>query len=368
MQAITRSTRTAALTLGLALGLTPGLRASGLEIMGFTINSAVVISMYNAANQTTQVITEYPKDMDPAVILITVKNSPGGPLQPYFKAVVKDASSGCAGGVVVTSPIIRSKRILQPGETASLNAADFTTAPVQDGSNLVCTDFYNKLKSDFDSSNIAKAVDYLVKKEFDVCLVWCDAGGNPLGDEECTRFSLFTGVPGVKYSTAILVYPHNHPVDGALTFAWAPASHNSLSQAEINYDLEICDELDGTVIHRLRMQPGATFYSWSPSDPVLERDRQYWWRIVSKDLNGVPFGGQGNRGWNVMKWFRVRGFLRASLSQLAELVSRNGDPATQAALKGYVIKGLISPSSIEDPLIEAVAAGRARVTAVRVIK
>ena len=124
-------------------------------------------------------------------------------------------------------------------------------------------------------------------------------------------------------------------------------------------------ELSADVIKR-----GNTFYQWKPGDFNLEAGKQYWWRIVSVDKNDVPFGGPGNRGWNVKKWLKVSSTQRATLPQLHDAVMKAAakDPKVKEALEGFGIKSAAQPTDMRDPTLTGLVDGSVEIISIKVRK
>lgn len=370
--------------IALALLAVPlSLRASALpqgKAQTFAINTGLIFELYNVAQQNSGQVTQWPASMNSAVVQATVQNIGSAAGQLCFQLVVQETNSSCSGGNIVYSPIIRTKASIAAGETKALTASDFELDSNSTGNGVLCSAFQNELESQFkniDPSKLNDVVQQFLKRRFKICLVPVQCGGTagtPAVDPNsaCTDFTLFSGNPGSKAQVAVLIFPHNNAVaDCNLNFLWTPAQYPGLSNSDINYILELRDDVDGNLIESVTITGGQTYYQWSARNRVLTPGQKYYWRLVSVNAKtGQPFGGTDNRGWNITKWFicgTQSTTCHYSLDDLDKFVQMNGDAAVKQGLTGFKIAN-ITEGQLDDPVICRLLAGTLKFTKISVTK
>jgi hypothetical protein len=370
----------AAALLALPLAVRAGTPAG--QVSSFSVNQALILELYNTAQQTQGEVTSWPPNMNAAVIQATVKNTSAVDQKLCFQVVVQEPGSACAGNNLVWSPIISSKDEIKAGETRVLTAADFEISSIGTGGGNFCTQFEEQIQKDFenvDIGNLQKAVDMFLKRRFQVCLVPVDCSYNASSPAtpqsgNCTTLTLMQPNPGAQAQVGVLIYPHNNGVpDCNINFLWTPALYPGLGANDISYTLEVREGLEGEPLARVDIPAGQTYYQWSGRDRALEPGKKYHWRIVSRIAkSGKPFGGPDGRGWNIQKWFtcgdaQAAAKCRYTLADLDRYVQQNATPDVRAALKDFLIKGIAS-GQLDDPAVCALLSGKATLDSISVVK
>ena len=375
--------KSAALSLALILFASRVLMAgTGISIQAFTINSNIIIEMYNQAQQHNGQVTSYPDNMNPAVITATIKNASTSAVTPCFRMTVKQQSAPASCGAsqtIVTSPLFTAKVALAAGETKVFTAADFTSSGNYQG--LFCDAAKDQFKKDFgdvDKDNIGKVVEKLLKEQFLICLSEADCSSGTLDPsvQACSNFTIFTPNPGATESTAVLIYPHNNALPNCnINFLWTPGSKPGLTPADISYILDISEQMDGASFTSIEIPAGQTYYQYGAKDPVLTEGKQYYWRVIAQDATTKKkIGGQNGSGWNVQKWFRCGAAqegsqaCRYTLADLDALVQNRGTQEVKDALKGMKPVRLVTPDTFDDTDLCKVLSRQADLKAINVTK
>ncbi|MES2201786.1 MAG: hypothetical protein V4498_06010 [candidate division FCPU426 bacterium] len=390
--------RTALAAAGLSLAAHAAAVIQPVQIVAFTLNPALLISLANVASQNSGVITEYPADLNPAVLQVTLANHTAYEYAPCFAVEITEPGGNYSCSeetsldavTLVRGGMITLKTPLNPGETRLCSAADFVVSGTFSGNVNQCfqKDLEDQFKSSGDSgeggsggggSSTQSSVTGLLKKNFQVCLrqVDCSSGapGSPYPGSvpACDRFSVFNAQPGNIASVPILIYPHNNEVPTPLVnFSWTPAMHMTLRQDQISYFLEVMEEDPSTEpIQRIRIPAGQIFYVWGASDRDLRSGVKYYYRVRCLDGNGNPFGGRDGSGSNMVKWFTIKSqgnFM--TLSDLDRIVraAARGQVSVSQKLDALKIKNLVDPANLSDPLFQQLKDGRARITGIAVVR
>jgi hypothetical protein len=206
------------------------------------------------------------------------------------------------GGLLTTKPLAHGIN--------QLSAADFSVAGFTGNYNQAIMGDLSNLGQD------PTKVQQFLTKRYTICLYpWiCGVQYTPsssqppnagrCGNSVCQPFQLMGGSTVVD-TIAILLYPHNQPVSGLPFFLFTPAISSSIPADQISYELDVFeDHCSDQPYARVSIPAGAsTSYQWKGSDKQLDPTKQYCWTVVSIGPNGKPFGGPGNRGWNICKCF-----------------------------------------------------------------
>ena len=363
------------------------------EVQSFTIKNGLILELFNVAQQNNGNVASWPAGLNPAVVQATVQNISGTDQPLCFQLVVQEVGVPCSstvtpGASLVWSPVISTKDVIKAGETRALTAIDFVADAGNAFEGALCTSFQDSLENDFqgtDAADFPKVVDRLLKRVYKVCLVPVACGGgsnNPVVSApgmQCSSLTLIQPNPGAQASVAMLIYPHNNEVPfGTLNFLWTPALYPGLSSDRIRYVIEIAEQLQGEPLARIAVPKGQTFYQWSPRDKDLEAGKQYYWRVISMNASGATFGGPDGRGWNIQKWFRVKGGTTGpcsyTLADLEHYVNSHAQGNVKAFIKGMGLKNLRLPEGstgttlYNDPDICALLSGKAELKAINVSK
>ncbi len=376
--------------LALAVKTSASIGPPLVKVENMSINTGYFIEMYNTANQSNGQISSYPASMNASVLQVRVTNNKPGAVayQPCFAVRVYERLKDGSQIPVVCGGLLRSKVVIGAGEVNRLlTAADFEANGAFTGQ--IDQTFRNQLEADFkgtDPAQMQKVVTGFLQRTFEVCLIPFDCmyglGVQPDGscsaylgaDSACGEFRILAGQAGADASVAMIIAPHNNAVDSKYPmFVWTPAQKKGLAANQIGYILELLDDEAGSPVYRVPAEnigAGNTFYQWKPGDFNLELAKKYWWRVVSVDSFGAPFGGPGNRGWNVKKWLMVSGTQRATLPQLHDAVMQAAakDSAVRDALEGFTIKAAAQPTDMSDPALTGLVDGSMEIISIKVRK
>jgi hypothetical protein len=360
------------------LALPLSLAAAGVgQVKSFGINMALVIELYNSVDQTTGQITQWPPNLNNAVVQATVYNDTGVDQKLCFIAVLQELNPSCTSNSLVWTPTLTTKAVIKAGATVPLSASDFELASGS-GQGQFCPTFKDEFQN-VDPSKAQELLQQFMNRKFKACLVpvVCGTAASATpptisAASACTSLTIFTGSPGAVAQVAMLISPHNNAVpDCNLTFLWIPALSPNLTAAQISYVLEVREaEEDGLLVASINVPAGQTYYTWSPRDRTLTPGQKYWWRVIGFDPSGKTFGGPYDRGWNITKWFICGNQVNSchySLADVDRFVQANAGADQLGLLKGLAIKA-IAEGKMDDPEICKLLSGQVKFTKISVTK
>jgi hypothetical protein len=373
------------LLFGLALGWAASAVAvpatPQVKVNFVTINTTLILEMYNVAQQHNGVVTEYPADLNPAVVTGSIDNlDANNPVTPCFQVLINEVGNVCADAgnpPLIKGPLLTLKSPVPAGaKNYPLNANSFIVSGNYNGE--FCTSFQKDIENQFsgaDPSKLSDLVQSLLKRRFQLCLVpddSCSYGTPNTANGACTSLTIFTQQPGNIASVAVLIYPHNNEVPNEYpNFLWSPALYPGLGSGDISYTLELQDGRDGEILERIEIPAGQTFYQWKGTDRALTKGREYCWKVKSKVAkSGQYFGGQNGQGWNIIKCFTIRGSAPEKCNytkeDLDKWLQKNGSPEVLAAIKGMTVQQILEVEN--DPAICRLLAGHVDITSIKVTK
>lgn len=372
-----------ALLLAPAMGWAVATPIVDVQSLSFDINT--LWKLYNTVQQNNNQITEWPQELQDqaGIVVASLKNTDpvnaATMANTYFRVVITETSASCANSEVLQGPVLQLKFDLAPGEMRTVNAASFTLPnTVVNGS--FCQAFQDDIKSKLegiDAGKIQDAIKLFNQKNFQVCLQQSDSAGNPLtGKKACTSLKLFTTNNTINQTiVAMLIYPHNNEVPNSFpNFVWAPAILSSdMGKTDVYYTLEVSEKGQNTPYWSVDIpQPNSQYYQWTGSDRSLEPGKSYEWKVISYIKIGdvkKPIGNNG-KGWNISKWFSVKGDAPERCHYTKEDLDRwlqtNAGPDVKAQLKDQTIKGILEVEN--DPVICRLLAGQVKFTSIKVVK
>ena len=293
------------LLLMLALGGSAGATCSAtMNIVSFTIDTTLVLGLYNSVDQNTNQITTFPKefvDQYKGVIAAQFQNTSSTDTTPTFDLYLYQDGALVAhttnGSLTLTSPVPHNS-------IKSITAADLKASASFGGT--IDPAFQKKMSDTFqniDPNKLKDVVSQFISMHYRLCLV----PYVPCGQQSCWDVTIFKEDPSARCIIAMLVTPHNQGIPNRLPFfLWTPASMDlNCNATRVPYRLDIMEEMDSMPIAQIMIPEGQNYYQWSTNDRSLIPGKKYYWRVVELDCSfrHQPFCGPNGRGWNIIKWF-----------------------------------------------------------------
>ena len=348
-----------ALLLALAMPamLSAGPGPAAFQLSSLNFNSAEILQFLNTA-KVEGVGTNFTLGTASGLVSAQVRNTGGTAGICYFRIQVSIPTDtyGC-GGPIAVGPVMSTNSAINPGQAIQVNASNIV---LLSQNVTVCQNFQNQINNEFGGGNggngpspqqVSQAFNLIRRTTFQACLIQTDSGGNVIGGETCTNFTLFSPPPGATTCPNLLSPATGSDIAGLPTFAWTPANYQGRASG-FNYQLNVATQPGGPALYTVNIPTqDQTFYAWQAGDQALTPGQKYYAYVIAKlASNGNVVGGQNGQGFNTDSetYFTVGGSAPIQPTNLDAFIRANANSAVKAALSGMTLQSFttIDPDGV----------------------